>query len=435
MRSFKASHFFITLGIILSIFALVSWAVRARQLKDAYKSGTETTGGAKNQSGLPTSSDNKGTGPLSSLGNFNLNGNSSAQLHNEPAALVGGIAAALEKDDMVTFSKLLGGTLDDGALRQLQEFAARQRALGHKAQLREVGEQELNKRTRWAIEYGEGDQRKSMYLDLKRDGDKWAVEKITLSSGANVPAGNDPLAVTEVFLQAVLSQKFEQAREHVDATKVTDARIAGLCILFEEGKYRMRETKPLRAMYQKEDAAGYLAHVVTTDDSQAAQFSLTVIKQGNPAQWMVAEINLDRLLADYAKRVAGGDVYYSPLVKNPEGGDTLALYFGFDEDEFTPRTKRQLEIVAGILKSDRVKKLTLSGHTDAKGTDDYNQQLSMRRAEVVRDFLVASGVGAGQVEVMAMGKKQPRRPNVTETGQDDPQGRRANRRTEIYLDF
>jgi len=435
MRSFKVSHLFIALGIILSIFALVFWAVRARQIKDAYKTGAGIAGAVKNPSDLPTTPDNKGAVPMGSLGNFNLNGISTDQLSKDPAALVSGIAEALEKDDMVAFSKLLGGTVDDAALRQLQDFAAHQRALGRKVQVREVGEQELNKRTRWAVEYGEGDKRRSMYLDLKRVGEKWTVDKITLAADANVPAGNDPLAVTEVFLQAVLSQQFEQARVHVDAAKVTDARIAGLCILFEEGKYRMREAKPLRAMFQKDDAAGYLAHVVTADDSQAAQFSITVLKQGNPARWMVAEINLDRLLADYAQRVAGGDEYYSPLVKNPEGGDTLALYFGFDEDEFSPRTKRQLEIVAGILKSDRVKKLTLSGHTDAKGTDDYNQQLSMRRAEVVREFLVASGVGAGQVEVVAMGKKQPRRPNVTETGQDNPDGRRANRRTEIYLDF
>ena len=432
MRSTKVFQFFIALGVILSISALVFWAVRARQIKDAYKSGTGLVGSQRDPSVLPLNPENKGTDPS---GNLNSGGTTSPELFKDPGALVAEIAAALENDDMAAFSKLLGGKVDDAALRQLQDFVTRQRVLGHKVQIREVGEQELNKRTRWAIEYGQGDQRKSMYLDLKRDGEKWSVEKITLSSDANVPAGNDSLAVAEVFLQAVLSQKFEQAREHVDAAKVTDARIAGLCILFEEGKYRMRDVKPLRAMFQKDDAAGYIAHVVTADDSQAAQFSLTVLKQGDPARWVVAEINLDRLLADYAQRVAGGDVYYSPLVKNPEGGDTLALYFGFDEDDFTPRTKRQLEIVAAILKSDRVKKLTLSGHTDAKGTDDYNQQLSMRRAEVVRDFLVASGVGAGQVEVLAMGKKQPRRPNVTETGKDNPDGRRANRRTEIYLDF
>ena len=134
-------------------------------------------------------------------------------------------------------------------------------------------------------------------------------------------------------------------------------------------------------------------------------------------------------------RVAGGDVYYSPLVKNPQGGDTLALYFEFDEDDISPRTRRQLEIVTMILKSDPGKKITLSGHTDALGTEEYNNQLSSRRARVVRDYLVKAGVTEAQIITVGKGASQPRRPNMTETGEDDPEGRRANRRTEIYLDF
>jgi OmpA-OmpF porin, OOP family len=79
-------------------------------------------------------------------------------------------------------------------------------------------------------------------------------------------------------------------------------------------------------------------------------------------------------------------------VKNPAGGDTLALYFEFDEDEMNPRTRRQLEIVSLILKSDPGKRLTLSGHTDSLGTEDYNRSLSARRADVVREFLIKAGV-------------------------------------------
>ena len=99
------------------------------------------------------------------------------------------------------------------------------------------------------------------------------------------------------------------------------------------------------------------------------------------------------------------------------------------------RTQRQLEIVAAILKSDAKKKITLSGHTDALGTKSYNDQLSSNRADVVRDFLAAAGVSSEQIDTIAKGASQPRRPNVTETGEDNPDGRRANRRTEIYLDF
>jgi OmpA-OmpF porin, OOP family len=188
-------------------------------------------------------------------------------------------------------------------------------------------------------------------------------------------------------------------------------------------------------IFQRDDTAGYLANIEAKDGTQAAQFSLSLRMDPQSKSWRVFEINLDQLLADYATRVAGGDIYYSPLVKNPAGGETLALYFDFNEDVMSPRTQRQLQIVASILKSDSNKKITLSGHTDALGTKSYNDQLSANRADVVRDFLAAAGVSGEQIITIAKGASQPRRPNVTESGEDDPDGRRANRRTEIYLDF
>jgi outer membrane protein OmpA-like peptidoglycan-associated protein len=188
-------------------------------------------------------------------------------------------------------------------------------------------------------------------------------------------------------------------------------------------------------MFQRADTVGYLANVETPQGRESAQFAITLRRQDAASVWRVSEINLSQLLTEYARRVAGGDVYYSPLVKNPSGGDTLALYFEFDEDEMNPRARRQLEIVSLILKADPGKKITLSGHTDALGTDPYNNSLSSRRAQVVRDFLANSGVSAAQIVTVAKGASQPRRPNVTESGQDNPEGRRANRRTEIYLDF
>jgi outer membrane protein OmpA-like peptidoglycan-associated protein len=175
--------------------------------------------------------------------------------------------------------------------------------------------------------------------------------------------------------------------------------------------------------------------VVPADGSREAGFSITVKKSIDDGKWSVSEINLDQLLADYANRFAGGDLYYSPLVKNPEGGDTLALYFEFDKEEVNNRTMRQLEIVSKILCSDPSKKITLSGHTDALGTGAYNDKLSARRATVVRDLLIQAGVSGGQIVTVAKGSSQPRRPNVTESGVDDPEGRKVNRRTEIYLDF
>ena len=350
-----------------------------------------------------------------------------------PAELIRRIAAALESGDITALEKLLGDTrLDDASREALRSLLASKPKLAQGG-IREMGELELNKRTRWVLELEGGGR---ITLDLINDAGLWSVEKFVLPAQDGVrTAQNDSLAVADVFLQAVLNQKFEIARTHVDPKSVSDAKIAGLCILFEEGMYQLRKSKPLRSMLQKPDLAGYLANIEATDGSQDAGIALTLKNSGSPAKWLVSEINLDRLLADYARRVAGGDVYYSPLVKNPAGGDTLALYFGFDEDEVNPRTRRQLEIVSKILRADPDKKITLSGHTDALGTRDYNDDLSGRRAAVVRDLLIEAGVSATQIVTVAKGSSQPRRPNVTEGGVDNPDGRKVNRRTEIYLDF
>src|SRR5690606_10501933 len=98
-----------------------------------------------------------------------------------------------------------------------------------------------------------------------------------------------------------LRQDFEFAKNFSDPETVSDAKIAGLCILFEEGGYQLRANKPLRAMFQRDDTAGYLANLQSADKSATAQFSLSLRKPAASENWRVSEINLDQLLADYAR--------------------------------------------------------------------------------------------------------------------------------------
>lgn len=359
-----------------------------------------------------------------------------------PAELLERIGEALEKGDLVAVSKLIGeGALNSETLAKLDELAKggtlRLRKPGG---VREIGEIEMNRRARWVIELdGQEEGCDKIIFDLRKEQGKWAIERMLLPmNGVEEASQNflkDPLGIADNFLQSVLRQDFDAARDYVDPETVSEAKIAALCILFEEGEYRMRSAKSIRAMFLRDDVAGFIANVETGDGSQAAQFGLNLRQPEGAESWIVSEINLDDLIADYAKRFAGGDVYYSPLVANPAGGETLALYFEFDEDSMSPRTTRQLEIIAALLRSDSGKKINLSGHTDALGSDDYNNKLSGNRADTVRAFLVDAGVAPDQIITIAKGASQPRRPNITEDGQDSPEGRRANRRTEIYLDF
>ena len=359
----------------------------------------------------------------------------------DPARLVEQIGRNLEAGEVREAAEIIGrDALNAGQLKRLHKLASdAQLKLNMTRPVSEIGELEMDRRARWALNL-EDDWGSRIYFDLLREARGWRVQKMTLPAvaGNGEPARAvliDALGITDAFLQAALEQNFETAKSFVDTREVSDAKIAGLCIVFEEGDYRLKEREPLRAVFNRKETASFIANVETPDGSDVAQFGVIVQRDGADAPWRVTEINLDRLLADYADRVAGGDVYFTPLIRNPKGGDTLILYFGFDEDTLSPRTERQLEIVSLLLQTDPNKTLTLSGHTDAKGSDEYNQALSSRRAEIVRQFLVDSGVDPQQIKTEALGKSRPRRPNTTEDGQDSPEGRRANRRTEIYLDF
>jgi outer membrane protein OmpA-like peptidoglycan-associated protein len=367
---------------------------------------------------------------------------------SDPLALMNSIGNAVAKKDLPTLDKLMAqaAVSAEAAERLKKLINLNSLALKPQQPVREVGEIELNKKRRYALELAErppGQDR--IYFDLiKKDG-RWFVEKVTFPSDALDPAASSPdanqalfpdaLALADEFLMAVLRQDFATAKKFVNPKNVSDATLAGLCILFEEGNYRLRPQKPLRAIIQKPLVASFLAHVEAADGTQAAQFAVILKKTSADQSWNIDELNLDQLLSDYAQRIAGGDVYYSPLIKNPAGGDTLVLYFEFDEGRLTPRTERQLMIVANILKTDPNKKIRLSGHTDAKGSAEYNQDLSAQRAIAVKEFLIRSSVSPQQITTTAKGLTEPRRPNLKETGEDNPDGRRVNRRTEIYLDF
>ena len=361
-----------------------------------------------------------------------------------PTSLLKKIAESLEQGDFEKAAMIIGReALDEKHLEALRKLASSGEFRLHAQNpITEIGELEPNRRVRWSLNL-ESDLGERIYFDLLRNRfGKWGVEKITIPAKKIAPESptttvevEDSLGITHAFLQAVLAQRFDDAKEFVDPSLVSDAKIAGLCIIFEEAKYRLRENKPLRAMFNREQTAGFIAHVQDELGEKAADFGVTVKRSSSAESWKVTEINLDSLLADYANRVAGGDVYYTPLIQNPEGGDTLILYFGFDEDLLTQRTQKQLNIVAALLKLDPEKKLTLSGHTDSLGSDSYNTTLSSKRAEGVKTYLLNRGVPNAQIVTLAEGESKPRLPNQTETGEDNPTGRRANRRTEIYLDF
>ena len=93
--------------------------------------------------------------------------------------------------------------------------------------------------------------------------------------------------------------------------------------------------------------------------------------------------------------------------------------------------QQSLTNAAELIKSYATAPLSVLGHTDGKGTDAYNDALSLRRAEAVARALQQQT--GRQARVEGKGKRHPVAPNTTPDGRDDPDGRQLNRRVQILI--
>jgi outer membrane protein OmpA-like peptidoglycan-associated protein len=101
----------------------------------------------------------------------------------------------------------------------------------------------------------------------------------------------------------------------------------------------------------------------------------------------------------------------------------------FDTGSYTlkPGAREKLAKISGIVLAHPGLNLQIEGHTDSVGTDEFNQQLSERRADSVRDFLAEQGVPASSITAHGFGKTQPVASN------DTAEGRQRNRRVELVV--
>ena len=101
----------------------------------------------------------------------------------------------------------------------------------------------------------------------------------------------------------------------------------------------------------------------------------------------------------------------------------------FDSASYTPElgAREKLAKISGILLAHPGLALQIEGHTDSVGSDEFNQQLSERRASSVRDFLTEQGVPASSMTAHGFGKTQPVASN------DTAEGRQRNRRVELVV--
>lgn len=120
------------------------------------------------------------------------------------------------------------------------------------------------------------------------------------------------------------------------------------------------------------------------------------------------------------------DIFLQPI----EVGLTVRLkhiYFDFDKTTLKSESYVELNKVVDFLKKNPKVEIQISGHTDSKGNDDYNQNLSQGRSQAVVDYIISQGIDDYRLSAQGYGESKPIESNDTEAG------RANNRRVEVTV--
>jgi outer membrane protein OmpA-like peptidoglycan-associated protein len=121
------------------------------------------------------------------------------------------------------------------------------------------------------------------------------------------------------------------------------------------------------------------------------------------------------------------DLYKRIVIKNDRIELKQKVYFATNEDVILDKSFDLLDEVARALLDNPQIRVSIEGHTDNQGPDDYNQDLSERRAASVRRYLISQGVESERLRSKGYGESQPIDDNRTASG------RAENRRVEFLI--
>ncbi len=138
----------------------------------------------------------------------------------------------------------------------------------------------------------------------------------------------------------------------------------------------------------------------------------------------LADVDKAKAVADAPPRSRPAPAAAAVPAKMSYSADAL---FDFDKADLKPEGQKHMDDLLAKIKGQNVDVVIAIGHTDAIGTEAYNQKLSERRAEAVKAYLVSKGLPAGKVRAEGKGESQPVASNDTE------EGRAKNRRVDIQV--
>lgn len=207
----------------------------------------------------------------------------------------------------------------------------------------------------------------------------------------------------------------ERARQTEEQARTAEVQARSALGEAEAARSEAAEELEARRQAEEQKREAILEAVRAEQEAQEARQRLEEVRRQRERDLDRLEQSLGRIAE--TRRTALG------MVMNL--GDSIE--FDFDEAELRPENRELLSRIAGVLMTAGEFSIQVYGHTDDVGSVEYNRELSERRAEAVRRYLVESGVDEDVIQSKGFGKSSPL---VEGT---DPEARQRNRRVEIAV--
>ena len=193
--------------------------------------------------------------------------------------------------------------------------------------------------------------------------------------------------------------------------------------IVKQGKQNLSDSEMKTAAARAEiDKLAAVKEVKDKSDAEFRNQQAEIVEQGKQ-DLFESELRTADARAEIAKLAA---------VKEEERGLVVTLsggvLFRSAKSTLLPSAQVKLDQVAKALLSIPARNLIVEGHTDSIGSESYNQGLSQRRADAVRDYLVQKGYPADRIQARGKGEGSPIADNTS------PEGRANNRRVEIVIE-
>jgi len=239
----------------------------------------------------------------------------------------------------------------------------------------------------------------------------------------------------------------KKAAEEREAKARADAAAESQRRLEAEEARKQAEAAQAEALLMKKEAEE-AAQEAARQKAEAEKASATALAQQQAAQAAAEQAARDRSAAQAEAEKARQAAAQAEAEKGQLRAQLLAqlnsilqtrdsarglivnmsdVLFDTGSSTLKPGAREKLAKISGILLAHPGLTLQIEGHTDSVGSDEFNQQLSERRADTVRDFLAEQGVPASSISARGFGKTQPVATN------DTAEGRQRNRRVELVV--